>query len=69
MVLGDYVRIGPHVVILGAVRNFQRKDELVVNQGYRDRGTRIGNDVLIGAGAKIFDCTIGDGAIEVPVRS
>ena len=63
VVLGDYVRIGPHVVIMGAVRNFQRKDELVVNQGYRDRGTRIGNDVLIGAGAKIFDCTIGDGAI------
>ena len=62
--LGDYVRIGPHVVIFWArSRNFQRKDELVVNQGYRDRGTRIGNDVLIGAGAKIFDCTIGDGAI------
>lgn len=63
VVLGDYVRMGPHVVIMGAVRNFQRTDELVVNQGYRDRGTRIGNDVLIGAGAKIFDCTIGDGAI------
>jgi acetyltransferase-like isoleucine patch superfamily enzyme len=63
VVLGNYVRVGPHVMILGAVRNFKRKDELVVNQGYRDRGTRIGNDVLIGAGAKIFDCTIGDGVI------
>jgi galactoside O-acetyltransferase len=63
VVLGDFVRIGPQVVILGALRNFQRRDELVVNQGYRDRGTRIGNDVLIGAGATIFDCTIGDGAI------
>lgn len=63
VVLGNFVRVGPHVVILGAVRNFQRKDELVIHQGYRDRGTRIGNDVLIGAGAKIFDCTIGDGAI------
>jgi acetyltransferase-like isoleucine patch superfamily enzyme len=61
--LSDYVRIGPHVTILGAVRNFERKDRLIVDQGYRDRGTRIGRDVLIGAGAVIFDCTIGDGAV------
>ena len=61
--LGDYVRIGPHVTILGAVRNYARKDQLVVDQGYRQRGTRIGRDVLIGAGAVIFDCTIGDGAV------
>ena len=27
-------------------------------------GTRIGRDVLIGAGAVIFDCTIGDGAAD-----
>jgi acetyltransferase-like isoleucine patch superfamily enzyme len=61
--LSDYVRIGPHVTILGAVRNFARKDQLIVDQGYRDQGTRIGRDVLIGAGAVIFDCTIGDGAV------
>ena len=63
VVLGNQVRIGPHVAIMGAVRNFARKDQLIVNQGYRQRGTRIGNDVLIGAGAKIFDVTIGDGAV------
>jgi acetyltransferase-like isoleucine patch superfamily enzyme len=61
--LSDYVRIGPHVTILGATRNFARKDELIVEQGYRERGTRIGRDVLIGAGAVIFDCTISDGAV------
>ena len=57
------MRIGPHATILGAVRNFARKDQLIVEQGYRDRGTRIGRDVLIGAGTVIFDCTIGDGAV------
>jgi acetyltransferase-like isoleucine patch superfamily enzyme len=61
--LSDYVRIGPHATILGSVRNFARKDQLIVEQGYRDRGTRIGRDVLIGAGAVIFDCTIGDGTV------
>ena len=59
----DYVRIGPRVTIMGATRNFARKDRLIVEQGYRQRGTRIGRDVLIGAGAVIFDCTIGDGAV------
>jgi acetyltransferase-like isoleucine patch superfamily enzyme len=36
---------------------------LIVEQGYRQRGTRIGRDVLIGASAVIFDCTIGEGAV------
>jgi galactoside O-acetyltransferase len=61
--LSNYVRIGPHVTIMGATRNFAQKDRLIVEQGYRKRGTRIGRDVLIGAGAVIFDCTIGDGAV------
>ena len=61
--LSNYVRIGPHVTIMGATRNFARKGQLIVDQGYRERGTRIGRDVLIGAGAVIFDCTIGDGAV------
>lgn len=61
--LDDYVRVGPHVTIMGAMRNYARKDELIIDQGYRQRGTRIGRDVLIGAGAVIFDCTIGNGAV------
>ena len=47
----------------GATRNYARKDQLILEQGYRERGTRIGRDVLIGAGAVIFDCTVGDGAV------
>jgi acetyltransferase-like isoleucine patch superfamily enzyme len=35
-----------------------------VEQGYADRGIKIGNDVFIGAGAILVDgCEIGDGAI------
>jgi acetyltransferase-like isoleucine patch superfamily enzyme len=61
---GDYVRIGPSVTIIATTRNYRRKDILVVNQGYSDKGIRIGNDVLIGAGAIILDGShIGDGAV------
>ena len=63
VLLGNQVRIGPHVAIMGAVRNFAREDRLVVDQGYRAQGCRIGSDVMIGAGAKIFAVTIGDGAV------
>jgi acetyltransferase-like isoleucine patch superfamily enzyme len=45
------------------MRNFVRKDPLIVEQGYRQRGTRTGRDVLIRGGAVIFDCTIGEGAV------
>ena len=62
--LGDHVRIGPHVTILGTNRNYKKKDMLIVDQGYTQRGVTIGDDVLIGAGAVIHDgCHIGDGAV------
>lgn len=63
VVMGDYVRIGPNVTIMGGRRKFKRKDELIMNQGYTSSGILIGNDVLIGAGAVIFECNIGDGAV------
>lgn len=64
LTIGNYVRIGPNVTITATTRNYRRKDELIVDQGYSDKGIRIGNDVLIGAGAIVLDgCTIGDGAV------
>ena len=63
IVLGDNVRIGPNVTILGGRRRFNQRDRLIVDQGYTDKGLRIGNDVMIGAGAIIMECVIGDGAI------
>lgn len=64
LIAGDQVRIGPHVTILATTRNLRRKDTPIVDQGYADKGIRIGNDVLIGAGATLLDgCEIGDGAV------
>ena len=62
--MGDYVRIGPGVVIGSTTRNYRKKDVRIVDQGTADRGIRIGSDVLIGSGAVILDgCEIGDGAV------
>jgi len=64
IVIGDYVRMGPHVTITATTRNYRRRDKLIIEQGYLDKGITIGNDVLIGSGATILDgCTIGDGAV------
>ena len=64
LVIGDYVRIAPNVTILGADRNVERRDVLIVNQGRSHKPTRIGDDVLIGAGAVVLPgCTIGTGAV------
>lgn len=64
VVAGDHVRLGPHVTIVGTTREYRRKDRRIVEQGYADRGIRIGDDVLIGAGAVLVDgCVIGEGAV------
>lgn len=64
LIVGDYVRTGPHVTIIATTRNYRDKSRRVIDQGYADKGIRIGNDVFIGAGATIVDgCEIGDGAV------
>jgi acetyltransferase-like isoleucine patch superfamily enzyme len=64
VVIGDHVRFGPHVTVVGTTRRYRRKDQLIIEQGFADRGIRIGNDVLIGARAVLLDgCDIGDGAV------
>lgn len=62
--LGDYVRLGPHVTILGSGRIVNDRNKLIVDQGYWHGGVTIGNDVLVGAGAVIMTGVhIGDGAV------
>lgn len=62
--MGDYVRLGPHVTILGGSRNFKRRDTLIINQGSHHRSVTIGNDVLIGAGCVLLPgSVIGQGAV------
>lgn len=64
VIVGDNVRIGAHVAIIGTTRSYRRRDQLIVDQGYDDRGIRIGSDVLIGARSVILDgCEIGEGAV------
>ena len=62
--IGNNVRLGPNVTILGSGRIFSKKNVPIVEQGYTHKGVTIGNDVLIGAGAIILDgCNISDGAV------
>jgi acetyltransferase-like isoleucine patch superfamily enzyme len=64
LIIGNYVRIGPNVTILGGSRNFRKRDILIVEQGSSNPGTHIGNDVLIGANVVILPgCNISDGAV------
>jgi acetyltransferase-like isoleucine patch superfamily enzyme len=64
IIAGDYVRTGAHVSIIATTREYGQRDRLIIEQGYKDRGIRIGNDVLIGANSVLVDgCTIGDGAV------
>jgi len=61
---GNNVRSGPHVTILGSYRNYKKKNILIVNQGFSEGTTIIGDDVLIASGAIIFKgCRIGKGAV------
>jgi acetyltransferase-like isoleucine patch superfamily enzyme len=62
--LGDNVRLGPHVTILGGSRNFQTKDVLIVDQGSYHDPVVIEDDVLVGANVVILPgVTIGKGAV------
>jgi acetyltransferase-like isoleucine patch superfamily enzyme len=64
LIIGDNVRVGPHVTIMGASREFRDRDVKVVDQGRTHGGVVIGNDVLIGAGAVILNGhTVGEGAV------
>jgi acetyltransferase-like isoleucine patch superfamily enzyme len=62
--MGNYVRIGPSVTILGGSRNFERRDMLIVHQGSHHKSVIIGDDVLIGAGCVILPGSIiGNGVV------
>jgi maltose O-acetyltransferase len=62
--IGNYVRIGPSVTILGGSRNFENKNVRIMNQGSFHEGVTIEDDVFIGAGAVIMPgCHVGEGVV------
>ncbi|MEJ2080227.1 MAG: acyltransferase [Acidobacteriota bacterium] len=65
IIIGDYVRVAPNVTIVGGTKEFKRKDVPILQQGESSRrGVRIGDDVLLGAGAVILPgCSVGRGAV------
>ena len=70
LVIGNDVRIAAHVVIIPANHIFDDPLEPISSQGLTKQGVRIGDDVWIGAGARILDgvqiadgCVIAAGAV------
>jgi len=61
---GDYVLIGPNVVITSSQHRYNLKGTPVMFQGHEKEAVVIGNDVWIGANAVILPgVTLGDGTI------
>ncbi len=62
--IGDYVLIGPNVVITSSQHNYSIKGVPILFQGHEKDPVVIGNDVWIGANAVILPgVTIADGTI------
>ncbi len=63
--IGNNVRLSHHVSLIASTHHFERTDIPFSEQGmYTKGGITIGDDVLIGAGAKVLDgVTIDNGAI------
>ena len=64
LIIGDDCMIGPNCVILSNDYRTDKLDKTFKEQGQKFSGTRIGNNVFIGANSVINDGTeIGDGVI------
>lgn len=62
--IGDNLVCGPNVVIMAASYKYAKRGVHLHDQGQQSKGTRIGNNVWIGAGAIILDgAEIGDDSI------
>lgn len=64
--IGDNLVCGPNVVIMASSYRYDTLGKHLHDQGVTSRGTRIGNNVWIGAGSVILDGSdIGDNSIIV----
>lgn len=64
LVIGNFVRIAAHTVIVAAMHKFDRRDVPIWEQGSDQKGIVIEDDVWIGTGVRILDgVRIGTGSI------
>ena len=64
LIIGDYVRIAAHAVLIPANHNYQRADVKIHEQGLTKEGIEIKDDVWIGLGVYVLDgVTIADGCV------
>ena len=64
LLIGNFVRVATHTVIIPANHNYDQIDVPIYLQGLNLKGIAIGNDVWIGTGVRILDGSqIEDGAI------
>jgi acetyltransferase-like isoleucine patch superfamily enzyme len=64
LVIGKFVRIAAHTVIVAAMHRFDRRDVPIMEQGSDAKGIVIEDDVWIGTGVRILDgVRVGTGAI------
>lgn len=64
LIIGDNLVCGPNVVIMAASYQYGKRGVHLADQGQQSKGTRIGKNVWIGAGAIILDgADIGDDSI------
>lgn len=64
LIIGDNLVCGPNVVIMAASYQYAKRGVHLHDQGQQSKGTRIGNNVWIGAGAIVLDgAEIGDDSI------
>jgi acetyltransferase-like isoleucine patch superfamily enzyme len=68
--IGNNTRIAAHVMVIPAEHNYEDRNTLIRLQQSNKQGIEIGEDVWIGAGAKILDgtriekgCVIGANAV------
>jgi acetyltransferase-like isoleucine patch superfamily enzyme len=64
LIIGDNLVCGPNVVIMASSYRYDRLGEHLHDQGQTSKGTRIGNNCWIGAGAVLLDGTwLGDNCV------
>lgn len=64
LMIGNFVRIAAHTVIVPANHIFDDEETPICNQGVTSKGIVIEDDVWIGSGVKILDgCKIGKGSV------